>query len=201
LKSENSNGVVVSVGNAKMNVFYIGVNNPLSVAASGGRDDKVTVSIMGGGGVLSKTAAGLYNVRVTTVTDDCLVDVYVDGKLAGTSSFRVRNLPQPSASVGGFASGSNFPADVFHRQTGVGTYIRDFPFSIQYEVLSFTFTVDDDKGGIKEAGCKGNLFSPDAAQYIDQFVKPGRTVTIDKIIAKDPGGRELKLPSLVYFIK
>ena len=39
-----------SIGLDKMNVLYIGVDNPVSIAASGGGDDKVQASISGGGG-------------------------------------------------------------------------------------------------------------------------------------------------------
>jgi hypothetical protein len=191
----------VAIAPIKMNVLYIGVDNPVSVAASGGTDDKITVSVSGGGGMLSKIGTGLYNVRVAAVTNECLMNVYVDGKLAGTSRFRVRSLPIPSGTIGGFKSDDNITADYFRTQIGVGTYIMDSPFEVRYEVLGFTFSVDDDKGGVKSAECQGNLFSSQARQYIDQYVKPGRTVTINNIRAKDPGGRELKLPSLVYYIK
>lgn len=96
----------VSVAPIKMNVLYIGVDNPVSIAVSGAADDKITVSIVGGGGTVSKTGDGLYNARVTSPTDACTMNVYVDRKLAGSSNFRVRNMPMPSATVGGLASGT-----------------------------------------------------------------------------------------------
>jgi hypothetical protein len=155
----------IAIAPIKMNVLYIGVDNPVSVAASGGSDDKVTVSISGGGGMLSKVGAGLYIVRVASVTDECFMNVYVDGKLMGTSKFRVRSLPNPSGTIGGFKSGDNITADYFRTQTGIGTYIKDSPFEGRYEVIGFTFSVDDDKGGVKSADCQGNIFSSQARQY------------------------------------
>jgi hypothetical protein len=62
----------IAVAPIKMNVFYIGVDNPVSVAASDAADDKVTVSVSGGGGTVTKTEKGHYNVQVATVTDECL---------------------------------------------------------------------------------------------------------------------------------
>ena len=87
-----------------MNVLYIGVDNPLSVAASNGSDDEVSVSLSGGEGSLSKVSTGLYNVRVTSITDDLSINVYVNKVKAGTSSFRVRNLPIPAGSIAGLSS-------------------------------------------------------------------------------------------------
>ena len=40
-----------SIALDKMNVLYIGVDNPITIAASGGGDDKVQASITGGGGI------------------------------------------------------------------------------------------------------------------------------------------------------
>jgi hypothetical protein len=190
----------IAIAPIKLNVLYVGVDNPISVAASGGTDDKVTVSISGGG-TITKVGTGLYNIHVSEPTNDCVVSVYVDGKLAGTSSFRVRNLPAPVGTVGGFKSGENISFTAFSSLTGVGVYVKDFPFDIQYEVLGFTFSVDDNKGDVKSADCQGAYFSSVAKDYIGQYVKAGRTVTIDKIRVKDQSGKEWKIPALVYFVK
>lgn len=190
-----------SIALDKMNVLYIGVENPITVAASGGGDDKVQVNISGGGGSLSKTGAGRYNVRVNSVTDDCKITVSVDGKVAGVSQFRVRTIPDPIAAVGGVPSGDNMNAAAFRAQGGVGAWIKDFPFDIKYQVVRFSISCDNDEQDIDVADCEGNLFNDKARQIINRDVKAGRTVTIDGIRAQGPDGRVRKLPSLVYYIK
>jgi gliding motility-associated protein GldM len=189
-----------SIALDKMNVLYIGVNNPVSIAASGGGDDKVQVGISGGSGSVTKVGAGKYNVRVASVTDDCKITVSVEGKIAGIAQFRVRTIPRPVATVGGFESGDNVAAGAFKAQGGVGAYIKDFPFELKYSVVSFTLTADNDEGDIDEAPCTGNTWSPKAAQII-RSLKAGRLVTIDNIRAVGEDGRSQKLPSLVYYIK
>jgi hypothetical protein len=159
ISSSAQTNMVLAVAPVKMNVFYIGVDNPVAIAASGATDEKVAVTISGGNGSVSKVSAGSYIVRVTQPTDDCIIRVDVDGKPAGTSQFRVRALPSPTATVGGFASGSNVPAGTFRVQAGVGIYLKDFPFDVRYEVVDYTFTVDDDNGGIKTANSEGASFS------------------------------------------
>ncbi|HVK97575.1 MAG TPA: GldM family protein [Flavisolibacter sp.] len=192
---------IIAVAPNKMNVLYIGVDNPVTVAASNSNDDRVTVSISGCEGSASKVSTGIYNVRVAAVTDECSMNVYVDGKLVGTSNFRVRNLPAPYGTIGGFISGSNVAADKIKSQAGLGVYVRDFPFEVKYEVLGFTFSVEDDKRSIATANNEGALFSSQARQYIDEYVKAGKMVTIESIRVKDPAGRVIKLPSLVYYVK
>lgn len=189
-----------SIALDKMNVLYIGVDNPISIAASGGGDDKVAANISGGGGSIRKVGAGKYIARVSSVTDNCTITVSVDGKTAGASQFRVRTIPTPVATVGNFESGSNVPAGAFKAQGGVAAWIKDFPFELKYSVTSFTITADNDEGDIDEAVCQGNTWSPKAQQIV-RNLKSGRLVTIDNIRAVGPDGANRKLPSLVYYIK
>lgn len=191
----------VAIAPAKMNVLYIGVDNPVSIAASNAADDKITVTISGGDGNISKIGPGLYNVHVSFLTDECMINVYVDGKLTGTSNFRVRKLPVPEATIANLKSGSNIPADVFRKQAGVGILFEGSPFEMNYSITSFTLTMDTDNGDVVRADCNNAVFSSRAKQNIEQHIKPGRTVTIDNIHAIDPAGTTKLLPSLVYYIR
>jgi hypothetical protein len=183
-----------------MNVLYMGVDNPVTVAASGGGDDKVGFSISGGGGSFSKVGAGKYNVRVNSPTDDCRITVTVDGKVAGVSQFRVRSIPDPVAAIGNMPSGANINAGQFRAQGGVSAAIKDFPFDIKYSVTSFIITGETGDGDLIEAPVRGNTWDSRAAGVV-RGVKPGQTITIDDIRAVGPDGRNRKLPSLVYYIK
>ncbi len=189
-----------SIALDKMNVLYIGVDNPVTIAASGGGDDKVQATITGGGGTLTRVGPGKYIARVSQVTDDARITVSVDGKVAGAANFRVRSIPDPVATVGGVMSNENMSVGQFRAQTGVGAYIKDFPFELKYSVVSFVLTADNADGDIEEAPCQGNTWSPRALNIIRNLA-PGRTVTIDDIRAQGPDGRVRKIPGLVYYIK
>jgi gliding motility-associated protein GldM len=181
----------------KMNVLYIGVDNPVSIAASGGAE-QLQPSISQGS--LTKVGPGQYIARVNSVTDDCRIVVNVAGKTAGQQVFRVRTIPDPVATVGGYASGDNITAGAFKAQAGVGAYIKDFPFELKYSVTNFTVTGETDDGDLIEAPSQGNAWSPQARNVVNR-VKAGQTITIDNIRAMGPDGRSRKLPSLVYYIK
>ncbi|TMI64616.1 MAG: gliding motility protein GldM [Bacteroidetes bacterium] len=189
-----------SIALDKMNVLYIGVDNPVSIAASGGGSEAIQVSISGAGGALQNLGKGKYIARVNSVTDDCKITVTVGGKVAGASVFRTRTIPKPIAVVGPYESGASINANAFKAQAGVGAGIKDFPFELKYQVTRFILSADNDEGYIDEAPCQGNLWSS-AAQAVLSKLKSGRTITIDDIYATGPDGRSQKLPSLVYYIK
>lgn len=194
----------IAIAPAKMNVFYIGVDNPVNLATSAGTDDKLTVTVNGGNGEVVKLGNGKYNVHVYKIADSCVLSVYIKDKLIGSSGFRVRELPAPSVTLGGYHSGDVIPAAVFAKyakQVGLSISTDEFPFELKYEIVSFTFTVDTDKGDIASANCTGSLFSAEAIKYVDQYIKEGRLVTIDNIRVKGPDGRKHSVPSLIYYIK
>ncbi len=187
-----------SIALDKMNVLYIGVDNPVTIAASGGGDDKVQATISNGS--LTRVGPGKYIARVNTVNDNTLITVTVEGKMAGASQFRVRTIPEAQAYVGGKPSGENITAGAFKAQGGVGAGIKNFPFELEYDVVSFTFTCDTDDD-IVILPNQGANFSPAVRNAMNQHVQAGRTVTIDEIRVKGPDGRTTKAPSLVYYIK
>lgn len=189
-----------SIALDKMNVLYIGVDNPVTIAASGGGDDKVQATITGGGGSLTRVGNGKYIARVNSQSDDTRISVSVDGKVVGASTFRTRNIPDPIAEVGGFASGSNVPAGAFKAQAGVAAYIKGFPFDLKYQVTSFTLAADTDDGDIVSVNVSGNTWNTQA-QNVIRGLSRDKVVTIDNIKAAGPDGRTRTLPSLVYYIK
>jgi gliding motility-associated protein GldM len=189
-----------SIALDKMNVLYIGVDNPVSIAASGGGDDKVQASISGGNGSLSRVGNGKYIARVGSVTDNCVITVSVDGKVAGSAQFRVRTIPQAQAYVGGQPSGANISAAAFKAQGGVGAGIKDFPFELSYDVVSFTFTCDTDDGDIVSVPSGGAAFAGAVRSAINTHVKADKLVTIDNIRVRGPDGRTSPAPSLIYYI-
>jgi gliding motility-associated protein GldM len=189
-----------SIALDKMNVLYIGVDNPVSISTTGGGTEEQQVVISGGGGNIRSLGGGHYIARVNSVTDDCYITVSTKGKVAGKAQFRTRTIPRPIAVVGGYESGANVPAGAFKAQAGVGCGIKDFPFELKYAVTKFTLSADTDDGYIDDAPCTGNTWSADARRILTNL-KPGKTVTIDDIYAVGPDGRTQHLPSLVYYIK
>ncbi len=188
-----------SIALDKMNVLYLGVDNPITVAASGGGDDKTAVSINNGS--LTKVGPGKYVAHPASQNDNTVITVNVDGKLAGSSNFRVRSIPEAQAYVGGQPSGASIAAGAFKAQGGVGAGIKNFPFELSYDVVSYTFTVDTDDGDIANRTVTGAAFTPDVRALMNKEVKADKMVTIDNIRVKGPDGTTHPAPSLIYYIK
>ena len=87
----------MAVSASKMNVFYIGVDNPVEVSAAGVNSQSIKVNMSGGGGTIKKDPKGGYNVRVSTPTkkgEYAYVTVSADG-LNDKKPFRVKRIPDP----------------------------------------------------------------------------------------------------------
>ncbi|NTS40807.1 hypothetical protein HRG84_07795 [Flavisolibacter sp. BT320] len=190
-----------SIGLDKMNVLYTGIDNPVSIAATGGGDDKLTVSIKGGGGMISKLGSGRYNIRVKTITDECIVTVSVDGKIAGMSLFRVREVPVPLSKVGTIESGDSVSRNTFLAQGEVVAGMKDFPFDLRHTVTGFLLTIYQQRDTPRTINNRGALFSAEAKKMMQEALTPGAVVTITNVYVKAPDGRARKLLPLVYFIK
>ena len=190
-----------SVSLDKMNVLYTGIDNPIHIAAAGGSDDKLTVSIEGGGGMIAKLGSGRYNVRVNSITDECIITVSVDDKVAGRSLFRVREFPLPVGKVGRFESGDSISRSAFLAQSEVVAGMKDFPFDLHHVVTGFTLTIHQQGGAARTVNNKGGMFSMEAKKIMQEALLPGVMVTISNLYGKAMDGEEPRLLPLVYFIK
>jgi gliding motility-associated protein GldM len=187
----------VAVMADKMNVLYIGVDNPLTITAGAG-SEKVTASFSGGS--LSKVSGNKYIAKPTTPGEHT-VTVMVEGKAAGKVGFRVKNLPLPAAYVGNLKPGP-VPAANFKAMGGVIAKLEDSEFDAPYEVVSYTVgAVSADIPDYVPTVNNGNRWSGAAANLINKL-KPGSLVVINDIKVKDPSGRVRSLNgSLSYSLK
>ncbi len=90
----------------KMNVFYIGPKNPVSISVPGVPSENIKATITGSGNQITKTANGKYEVKLSNGSPRN-VEVKVSAIMAngelrsmGSIPFDVRKLPKPYAEVG-----------------------------------------------------------------------------------------------------
>jgi gliding motility-associated protein GldM len=181
----------------KMNVLFIGVDNPVTVSGSGS-SDRLKVGISGGGGSLSRTNTG-YIARVNEVTDNCIISITTpDGKVTPVK-FRVRTIPDPTPMVGAVGSG-DMAAGVFKSQAGVRAILKDFFYETQFNVTSFRITADG--GGFEDIAEANNTGAAwNEARNIISKCRPGTFITIEDIYAVGPDNRRRKLTPLIYNLK
>jgi len=132
----------VTVSADKMNVFYIGVDNPVSVSAAGLATADVDVRINGGGGTLTKIGDSKFNVKVTTPTTAnqfCSIDVYnrKTGQKVGSAPFRTKRIPDPQAQIGGKTDGKVSDGEL-KVQGGIMAKLENFDFEAKCNIQGYT---------------------------------------------------------------
>lgn len=183
----------------EMNVLYIGYPNKITVSGGGVGAEKIGINVAGGGASYTKTAPGEFIVNVSQQTDNCTISAMADGKNIGALTYRVRQMPEPIATVGGMKSGTYVNAGTIQAQSGVGAYIENFPLNLKYTVTRFTVVGTNEDGDIIKEVCNGNTFTPRAKQMMKNL-KSGDIITFEEIRAKGPDNREMKLGALLYNI-
>ncbi|MCQ2251956.1 MAG: gliding motility protein GldM [Bacteroidales bacterium] len=180
-----------------MNVLYIGVPNPLSVAASGYNPDKLQVTLAGSGSVAKAAGAGNYTASVKA-EGKVTVNVSCDGKKIGSQEFRVKRVPNPVAKVGGKKDGLISKAEL-SAQMGVMAELENFDFNMKFVVKSFSVSAMI-KGFEQEAASQSAAFTSAQKQIINQ-VGTGGKVVISNIKAAGPDGSIRDLGSIVFKVK
>lgn len=125
----------------KMNVFYKGVQNPVSVSAPGIAKEKLKVSVTNG---TITGANGSYNVKVSSGTE-AVVTVSAEiepGKntILGSSKFRIKEVPDPVATFAGKQSGQVSSATA--KSTNLlDAELKQFDFDLKFRVIKFNLFI------------------------------------------------------------
>jgi gliding motility-associated protein GldM len=190
-------GVAVSAD--KMNVLYIGVDNPLTITAGAGSEK---VSAQFSGGTISKASGNQYIAKPNPGSfGDHTVTVLVGGKATGKVAFRVKQLPNPAAYVGNLKPGS-VPSASFKAMGGIIAKLEDSEFDAPFEVISYKVgALSADIPDYAPVENRGARWTGGAATLINKL-KPGALVAFTDITVKGPDGRTRVLNSgLSYNLK
>jgi len=193
-----------TISPTKMNVLYIGVDNPIDISVSGFDDTRVSAHLSGGGGYLRKKGTGHYIARVkksskagATISVSAKDD---DGKAhsMGKMKFRVKNIPKPEASVakknGGTIGRSSLLAQKFVRAE-----LKNFAFDLKFKVTGFN--VSATIGGFDQEKKSNSSNITPAQKKIIKKVRKGGKVMFTNIKAKGPDGKSRKLNGIIFKVK
>ncbi len=189
----------VAISADKMNVFYIGVDNPISVSAAGVSSNDLKVNIAGGGGKMNKTGSNSWNITVSQPTDDCKINVS-GGGMNASKQFRVKRIPDPIARLGNKADGSMGNGE-FKAQQGLIAWLDNFDFDAKCDIQGFNLVKVAKRADPVEVTNSGGRFADKSASLV-RSAKPGDTFYFENVKARCPGdvaGR--KINSLVFRIK
>ncbi|MEP7280233.1 MAG: gliding motility protein GldM [Bacteroidota bacterium] len=177
----------------KMNVLYIGVDNPMTISAGSAGLEKMQVNI-GGNGTITSVGNGRFIAKPSS-PGTAKINVTVNGK---TTPFemRVKRLPDPNAFVGQSKGGSTSSA-AFKAQGGVRAQLES-DFDAPFQVLGYTVAAN--VGIYREVSNEGARWS-EASQALIKQAGPGSQVFFDKIRVKGPDGTIRELPGIFFNLK
>lgn len=187
------------VSPTKMNVFYIGVDNPVEVSVPGVPPDALQVSISGNNAirrvsgtsyVVNPRAAGDANIAVVATVDG-------QRRNMGSKPFRVRALPDPVATVAG-REGGNIDKNILLAQAVVLAELKNFDFDARFNVTSFTLSTTE-RGFVRDAPGNGMRIT-DEQKTIIQNAGRNQRVYFDDITAVGPDGSTRRLPAISFRI-
>jgi gliding motility-associated protein GldM len=179
----------------KMNVFYIGVPNPVTISSGTGWD-KTHVS-MSGGSLTPSGGPGKYTVKVNSVGKSA-ISVNADGKVS-TYDFRVKMIPDPVVKVGP-SSGGRIQSVMFKNQSFARADLAGFDFDAHFNIVSATMYFSGANfPSVQSAEIHGGSLEP-VKSFLQRSI-PGTSVTFDNVKVQGPDGviRSIPGPGFILY--
>ena len=180
----------------KMNVLYIGVENPLTVSGGSVGAEKTRVSFADGS--ITKAGGDRYIAKPSKPGMSEIV-VTAEGK---TFKFpmRLKYLPPPAAFIGA-KKGGNISSAEFKAVGAVIAKLEESDFMAPFQVVSYRIGA---VGGpiqlYREATNEGNRWNGQAASLVSS-AGPGTRIFIDAINVVGPDGRKREIPGMNLTLK
>ncbi len=195
------NDYVAIVSADKMNVFYIGLDNPITAGITGIPASQITANIVGCDATITPTEPGKYVVRAkspgkATMT---LSGKNTEGKLiTQTREFRVKYIPDPTPVVGN-KNGGRMSIGEWKAQRGVIGEYPDGEICGNAKVLSFNIMLIQ---GADTLTCANQGAKFEGFCYeLQQRAKTGSTYYLTNIKVMSFDDRVLDLDNLFFEIK
>ena len=193
--NENKEKLTMVVSVEKMNVLYIGVDNPITVSVSGFPFDKVSVKMEDGKITGSN---GQYMVNVAS-PGGAKIEVFAEmdngeKKSAGIAFFRTKYVPDPVVYFAGKKGEDIVSKAELEKADKVETRMENFDFDLHFDVTSFDIEVTEG-GNSKTMSSNSSSLTDEMKQVLSQ-IQSGAHVIVQNIKTKGSDGSARKVPGL-----
>ena len=193
----------VAVSPDKMNVFYAGVENPITVTAAGVAPTDLVVNITGCNARLISNGNGKYTTTVNG-TGTCVVTVMqrtATGlrQQGAPQYFRVKRIPNPPLKVAGKSTYGNLEMKLAEAKNinSLGVDNAGFDFVAQFRMNEFVMNIVSASGVSQDYKCQGNQLSQQAKEALSK-IKVGNKIYFENIrVAAPDGPRDFPLVKVV----
>jgi len=194
----------LTVAPTKMNVFYKGVENPVSISAPGIANDLLIVDISVGTLTKSETsdewivtipedAVGMTTINVSADQNGNIIEM-------GSADFRIKIVPPPIAKIGGIEGGPIDKNLLLTAAAIIPQMPEDFEFELNFEITKFDFVATQRGGDMFIRQGEGNHLSNDMLSFI-QNSRRGDKIWLENIFAKGPDGTSRRIGTINLTIK
>jgi len=166
----------------KMNVFYIGVENPISVSAAGVSSNDVKVSASG---VNVANKGGGHFIVTASTPGESILTVSAPG-VSQRFTYRVKRIPDPTPLLGAKHRSKAMANGEFRAQGGIATVLENFDFDAKCDVAGFEVTWLPKRQDPISKQNSGARWNGDVQDWISK-AKPGDAYFFDDIKCKCPG--------------
>ena len=186
------------VSPTKMNVFYRGVENPVSVSVSGYSDKDIVASMTNG--TLTKGKDG-YIIKPGK-DNEATVSATVTNPDGSKKSmpgikFRVKNVPNPSPYFAGKSvNDETIKKSEVTAAQGVIAKMENFEFDLKFEIVGYKVTMIVGGTPIEKIS-NGAALTGDMKEMLAK-AKPGQKIYIESIKARGPDGTVRNLGALSF---
>jgi len=178
----------------KMNVFYVGVDNPISVSVAGVPSGQVQVSV--DGAQITKQRNGHYVVKPNR-PGRAKIRISGGGLEPVVKEYRVKRIPDPIVLLGN-KTGGQMKASEFRVHPGIRPHLKDFDFDARCRIVGFEMARVRRGEDARVESNQGGAYRGQVKRLVEK-AKANDTYYFDKIKVKCPGDEAGRLLNGMIF--
>lgn len=195
----------LTVSATKMNVFYIGVDNPVDISSAGIPNEKLTAEINIGRLFRNEENNG-WLVKIDEkpqgkVDAVITVNAEIDGVMTkmGEMNFRLRTVPSPTAKIANKTEGQITKSALLYAPQIVPVRAENFDFDMVFNIVSFDMVLLQGETTFTKSA-KGPYFTDEMKQTIEN-AKRGQRIWFENIVATGSDKEIRRLNSITFTIQ
>ncbi|MCH2022548.1 MAG: hypothetical protein MK207_08735 [Saprospiraceae bacterium] len=192
----------LSISNDKMNVLYVGVENPITIQNCSNFYKSLELSVSEGATLKKRFSDNSYSVLVKSSVKEVTITVKdSSNNYSMPFKYRVKPVPLPVVVLGDFLGGS-ISAKEFKYQLGLIPILRDFDFDARCIIRRYRLTHFSKSQKVNSITQEsGGRFSTEVLNQI-KLAQSGDYYIFDNIFVRCPGDiKDRKVESVTFEIE
>jgi beta-lactamase regulating signal transducer with metallopeptidase domain len=178
----------VAIEVVKMNVLYIGVDNPLRIAIAGVPASEIQVEMIGDGAISGSN--GNYTAVVRQpgeVTVRVSRKVGSESRIITDQKYRAKRIPDPAPRLGGLYKGGIISKEKLLNSLSIQAMLDNFDFDAYCEVVGYELTILPKEQDPVTFNVIGANITPYVRAWFEKLLGDGDAIFFDEVKVKCPG--------------